>query len=992
MKKSVTILAKNEWHKRFAFCLVLFLCLLPNQQLLSSTGEVQGKIVNAGSTFFSFEIFRILHLSHWADKPYGDTVGTPVPVSAVQLIDGMLTNWETAQHKMVPGEYFYTHNNRTWNQIFSTISTPNLISGEIVDVDMENSHLTVRYVLTAKSRVRHNPDQPAHIDSVFSFDPSMVIKYEGEEMDAVSAIQIGRHARVHHARKQTILAFTPEALYQDPWDPWSNAYGRCYKSFVQQGFFRGYYGGYMHFAQDRRGEWYNSFRVGDTGRLNLIGSDALIDVGPPMIRPGDRGVYASYAHPNGGTKAKFMFFRPSDDNSIEGHIVGINGNTITLEVVTCPTGEIASIDTAYVDVTLEDDAVYNIDGIRDQPKENAIQIGNYLKVLPEWTGAVLVRDYDTQKAMLDEEPSVKPYFIFDQMFPAFSGCFVHPDTLTVQENETIPFRVVIVSKSEDVLYQWYQEDKRIPGAQSTEYQHLAFMEDHGSEFTCVASGSYGNVYSPPIVLVVTRDTTELVVTGVSIADENTIQLSFNKYVKKDIAEEISNYSISDGITINSVTLIGDMKTVILKTSQLSPGEYEITVNNVIDLSEIPNQIADNFVMPVKYQVQFRYLRFTCIEKGSLTPRLGYLSFFANGGQRHGENASYFGTKGPEDTYWGFHPDSRVSLGEGDYAGVDLGPGLEIAPDSFELNIASAGGRDFHGWKIDASNDMENWILLYDGSSTRVNNGTQYVGHVDLSGLNPDDILTGAKEVQEIDFPQIPEKDISESPYTLQATASSGLPVSYYVISGPATLSGGNVLTFTDVGEVLIRATQEGDDAYYPAYPLEQTFTISIDQKLDQTIDFQSISSPYSVSSVPANITLSATASSGLPVSFSVSDGDATVSGNVLTVNSADTIEVVASQTGSDIYNAATTVTQSFIVEIVSDESSAYETNLVNFYPNPTEGKVFFSNELNEIVKVYNTIGELVKTSNDSRVIDFSNLPNGLYFIKLNGSISKVIKK
>jgi hypothetical protein len=53
---------------------------------------------------------------------------------------------------------------------------------------------------------------------------------------------------------------------------------------------------------------------------------------------------------------------------------------------------------------------------------------------------------------------------------------------------------------------------------------------------------------------------------------------------------------------------------------------------------------------------------------------------------------------------------------------------------------------------------------------------------------------------------------------LQGSASSGLPVSYEVISGPATLEG-QTLTLGGVGTVLIRATQPGDLAFRPAEPV-----------------------------------------------------------------------------------------------------------------------------------------------------------------------------
>jgi len=62
-----------------------------------------------------------------------------------------------------------------------------------------------------------------------------------------------------------------------------------------------------------------------------------------------------------------------------------------------------------------------------------------------------------------------------------------------------------------------------------------------------------------------------------------------------------------------------------------------------------------------------------------------------------------------------------------------------------------------------------------------------------------------------------------TPLTLQATASSGLPVSFTVLSGPATIADGSNVTFTAAGPVTIVATQPGNIDYWPASPVTNTF-------------------------------------------------------------------------------------------------------------------------------------------------------------------------
>ncbi|RYY22042.1 MAG: T9SS type A sorting domain-containing protein, partial [Sphingobacteriaceae bacterium] len=57
-----------------------------------------------------------------------------------------------------------------------------------------------------------------------------------------------------------------------------------------------------------------------------------------------------------------------------------------------------------------------------------------------------------------------------------------------------------------------------------------------------------------------------------------------------------------------------------------------------------------------------------------------------------------------------------------------------------------------------------------------------------------------------------------------ASASSGLPVSYRVVSGPATVSG-NSLTITDAGTVVVEASQTGNASFNAAKTMSQSFTV-----------------------------------------------------------------------------------------------------------------------------------------------------------------------
>ena len=79
--------------------------------------------------------------------------------------------------------------------------------------------------------------------------------------------------------------------------------------------------------------------------------------------------------------------------------------------------------------------------------------------------------------------------------------------------------------------------------------------------------------------------------------------------------------------------------------------------------------------------------------------------------------------------------------------------------------------------------------------------------------------------QLIEMADIPNQLIFNAPITLEATASSGLPVSFEMMEGPATISG-NVLTLTgEAGIVKFKATQAGDADWLPAPDVVKTFEV-----------------------------------------------------------------------------------------------------------------------------------------------------------------------
>jgi hypothetical protein len=157
--------------------------------------------------------------------------------------------------------------------------------------------------------------------------------------------------------------------------------------------------------------------------------------------------------------------------------------------------------------------------------------------------------------------------------------------------------------------------------------------------------------------------------------------------------------------------------------------------------------------------------------------------------------------------------------------------------------------------------------------------------------------------QTITFGSIPQQHVGGT-LAVSATASSGLPVSFTVVQNGNCSVSGNVVTFLNVGNCGVIANQPGNSTYAAAPSVGQI--VVVNTPVSQTITFNAI--PAQI--VGTQLTVSATASSGLPVSFSVvQNGNCSVSGNVVTFLNVGNCGVIANQTGNNIYSAAPQVGQ-----------------------------------------------------------------------------------
>ncbi|MEZ4826640.1 MAG: T9SS type A sorting domain-containing protein [Bacteroidia bacterium] len=79
--------------------------------------------------------------------------------------------------------------------------------------------------------------------------------------------------------------------------------------------------------------------------------------------------------------------------------------------------------------------------------------------------------------------------------------------------------------------------------------------------------------------------------------------------------------------------------------------------------------------------------------------------------------------------------------------------------------------------------------------------------------------------QTISFDQLQNKVTTDPPFQISATASSGLPVSFSIVSGPATIAGNTITLSGLTGTVTVKASQGGDPQYQAAEDVEVTFEV-----------------------------------------------------------------------------------------------------------------------------------------------------------------------
>jgi uncharacterized repeat protein (TIGR03803 family) len=168
-------------------------------------------------------------------------------------------------------------------------------------------------------------------------------------------------------------------------------------------------------------------------------------------------------------------------------------------------------------------------------------------------------------------------------------------------------------------------------------------------------------------------------------------------------------------------------------------------------------------------------------------------------------------------------------------------------------------------------------------------------------------LTIGKGDQTISFTLPKFARVGDDPIALNATASSGLPITF-TSSSPfvASIVDKKLVVYTR-GNAMITASQAGSDSYNSAASIELNFNVYSDGQ--QQITFSDIDDV----TVGGSFTLGALATSGLPVAYSTNSENISIAGSIVNLVSAGHATINANQDGNEEWFAAETASQTFCV-------------------------------------------------------------------------------
>jgi hypothetical protein len=232
--------------------------------------------------------------------------------------------------------------------------------------------------------------------------------------------------------------------------------------------------------------------------------------------------------------------------------------------------------------------------------------------------------------------------------------------------------------------------------------------------------------------------------------------------------------------------------------------------------------------------------------------------------------------------------------------------------------------------------------------------------------------------QTITFPAITTKEVGQPEFILTANSTSGLPISYSVVSGGIKINESTV-SITAPGPVKIKASQPGNNTFFPATPIEADFCIN---PTKPTIEINSPS--------PDNFTLT---------SSSDSNNNWLKNDEVIAGAKGKTYEVLEEGIYSVKvdYSGCSNTSLPTLFKITGLNEAILSNNA---YPNPTEGPISltwpYSNGNLKKVQLFDLHGKssniTFQTEGQLVKMDISGFLPGLYVLQLHTDMRAITLK
>jgi uncharacterized repeat protein (TIGR02543 family) len=157
--------------------------------------------------------------------------------------------------------------------------------------------------------------------------------------------------------------------------------------------------------------------------------------------------------------------------------------------------------------------------------------------------------------------------------------------------------------------------------------------------------------------------------------------------------------------------------------------------------------------------------------------------------------------------------------------VVLSPATALAEPNRPITFTAAGGRNGYVWGGSANGTGETQTLSFSATGTYAVSAYSPAGGAFMRSNTATAQLTVAY-AQTINFPPPGSFVLRAAGTNLVATASSGLPVRFTVVSGPGSVVGAKYLQFAALGAILVQADQDGDGNYSAAPSVRQTVYVN----------------------------------------------------------------------------------------------------------------------------------------------------------------------